>query len=113
MNAFVYSLQDTFLNIFVVFSYVALVLVALDIHWIPTRTVQVINEYVKLYVCAFLLIRFRPFLRKPLEFTELDRKVVFSAGMFLLASSLLTSYASDFKNFVVSTLKPTTQEVRA
>jgi hypothetical protein len=40
--------------------------------------------FTKIYVSLFLVYRFNPF--RNVEFTELDRKIAFSAGVFLLAT---------------------------
>lgn len=43
--------------------------------------------YVKIYVALFLIYRFNPF--RHVKFTSLDRRIAFSAGVFLLGTSLL------------------------
>jgi hypothetical protein len=48
-----------------------------------------LQYYVKIYVALFLIYRFNPF--RHVKFTSLDRRIGFSAGMFLLGTSLLQS----------------------
>lgn len=48
-----------------------------------------LQYYVKIYVALFLIYRFNPF--RHVKFTSLDRKIAFSAGAFLLGTSLLQS----------------------
>ena len=61
-----------------------------------------LQSYIKLYVSLFLIIRFNP-LRK-LEFSELDKKVSFSAGVFLLTTTTITeiliTYLNEIKNYL-------------
>lgn len=46
-----------------------------------------LQYYVKIYVALFLIYRFNPF--RHVKFTSLDRRIAFSAGVFLLGTSLL------------------------
>ena len=54
------------------------------------KTLEVILKY---YVCAFLIIRFNPLVRAgPItkEAAAFDRRVAFSAGVFLLLTTAIT-----------------------
>jgi len=61
-----------------------------------------LQYYVKIYVSMFLIMRFNPYRSVP--FTELDKQIVFSAGIFLLLttalSSLLTRYIKDIQDWL-------------
>jgi hypothetical protein len=48
--------------------------------------------------------RFNP-LRTHYEFTDLDRKIAFSAGLFILTTTALNQYLLDIKNKVKIYLK--------
>jgi len=49
-----------------------------------------INYYLKIYVCLFLIWRFNPFVKT--EFTELDRKITFSAGLLILTTTVINQF---------------------
>ena len=55
-----------------------------------------IDFYLRLYTCLFLIWRFHPF-RSHYKFTELDRKIAFSAGIFILTTSILNKYIETTK----------------
>ena len=61
-----------------------------------------LQSYIKLYVSLFLIIRFNP-LRK-LEFSELDKEISFSAGVFLFTTTTITeiiiTYLTEIKNYL-------------
>ena len=61
-----------------------------------------LHSYIKLYISLFLIIRFNP-LRK-LEFSELDKEISFSAGVFLLTTTTITeiliTYLTQIKNYL-------------
>jgi hypothetical protein len=63
-----------------------------------------LQYYTKIYVSLFLLIRFNPF--RKIEFTDLDRRIAFASGVFLLGTtainSLLVNYLSSVKNSLIN-----------
>ena len=50
--------------------------------------VTIIHSYIQIYVSLFLMFRFNPFRHKR-EFSDLDKKIAFTAGTFLLMSGTL------------------------
>ena len=50
-----------------------------------------LDYYIRIYICLFLIWRFNP-LRSHYEFTDLDRKIAFSAGVFVLTTTALNEY---------------------
>ena len=58
-----------------------------------------LQYYVKMYVSLFLIVRFNPFTR--VRFNELDGKIAFSAGVFLITTTaingLLEMYLDKLK----------------
>ena len=50
--------------------------------------VTVIHSYIQIYVSLFLMYRFNPF-RTTTHFSELDKKIAFTAGTFLLMSGAI------------------------
>ncbi len=51
------------------------------------RYIEDLQYYLKIYISLFLIIRFNNF--RQIEFTELDRKIAFTAGIFLLSATIL------------------------
>lgn len=54
-----------------------------------------LQYYIKIYVGLFLIYRFNPF--RNIKFTDLDRRIAFTAGMLLVASYIL-QYVFDITN---------------
>jgi hypothetical protein len=69
--------------------------------------IEKLDYYVKIYISLFLLWRFNPF--RDLKFTDLDRKIAFSAGMFLFTTSavnqILMKYLDNARNIVQNNIK--------
>ena len=60
---------------------------------------QYLNDlqyYVKIYVSLFLILRFNPFRHS--RFTELDAKIAFSAGMFLITTTAINQFIVTYLN---------------
>ena len=61
-----------------------------------------LNYYVQIYVSLFLLIRFNPFSK--FKFTELDKKIAFTGGLFIISTTILNKsvldYVTEVKNLI-------------
>ena len=57
---------------------------------------EVLSMLLKYYVSVFLLIQFNPFIRMAKHDAEFDRKVAFSAGVFLLVTTTATAVAQGY-----------------
>jgi hypothetical protein len=91
------DLQEFFFNIFIIISYILILISFLGLSDDANKYLDNIDYYVRIYICLFLIWRFNPF-RKIDEFTNLDRKIAFSAGLFILTTSALKNYLDDIKN---------------
>ena len=75
-------------------SYFLYVVAYLQIGYYNPKYLDMLQLYMKYYVTLFLLIRFNPFTNN--QFTEFDRKVVFSSAIFLLTTTIFNEYAKQF-----------------
>ena len=66
--------------------------------------VTTMDYYFKIFLALYLLYRFNP-LRKEFEFKELDRRVAFSAGVFIftttILSKMLINYSTKYRDAVL------------
>ena len=77
-------------NLFNILIYISYFLIILSIFGISNTAPQYLNSldyYVRVYICLFLIWRFNPF-RTKYEFTSLDRKIAFSAGLFIFTTTV-------------------------
>ena len=63
---------------------------------------ELLDTSMKYYISLFLIIRFNPFSKS--NFTNFDRKVVFSAGIFLITTTALGQYAKKI-HFMEESMK--------
>lgn len=81
-------------------TYILYAAVLFGISYSAPKYLYLLNTYVPIYVAFFLLIRFNKF-RSFKGFTDLDRKIAFSAGLFILLSSSATAFVQNyFNNFI-------------
>jgi hypothetical protein len=91
--------QERFFNMFIILTYILIILSALGLSYTVPKYVYSLDYYVRIYICLFLIWRFNPF-RSYYEFTDLDRKISFSAGLFILTTTVLNKYIDHLKNYI-------------
>ena len=92
-----HNLQNKFFDTFIYLSYILTFISAFGISELSLTYLDSLDYYIRIYICLFLIWRFNP-LREKYEFTELDRKIAFSAGLFILTTTALNEYMELFKN---------------
>lgn len=93
--------QERIFDITVYISYALIILSYLGFSRYNPAFLDDINNYTRIYICLFLLWRFNPF-RHLDKFTNLDRKIAFSAGVFILTTTVLNDYLTTFTNKISS-----------
>jgi hypothetical protein len=76
--------------------------IALGISVNAPEYLNTLQSFLKIYISLFLIYRFNPF--RKVKFTELDSKIAFSAGVFLLGTTaidgIIQNYISTFKEYI-------------
>lgn len=93
LNEYQERLFDTFIYI----SYILIILSFFKIAEFAPKYLIDLDYYARIYICLFLIWRFNPF-RTNVEFTSLDRKITFNAGLFILTTTVLNTYLLDVTN---------------
>lgn len=91
--------QEKLYDIIIYITYFLIIISSLGLSETAPKYLQYLDYYVRIYICIFLMWRFNP-LRSEYEFTDLDRKIAFSAGAFILTTTALNQYLDDFKTFI-------------
>jgi hypothetical protein len=102
----IYDVQNRGFDIFIFISWMLYFAVLLGVSVNAPSYLDNVDYYAKIYVSLFLLYRFNVF--RKVTFTELDRKIAFSAGVFLFATTalnqVLTQYLQPLKSKISSIL---------
>jgi len=96
-NKSLYNIQNNFFNVFIILSWSLIIISIFGFSQDAPKLLVNIDYYIRIYICLFLMWRFHPFKTK-YEFTELDRKIAFSAGLFILTTTALNQYLLYAKN---------------
>jgi hypothetical protein len=89
--------QEFLFDIIINVAFFLLIISILGFSQYSQKYLDYLDYYIRIYICLFLIWRFNP-LRNSIMFTDLDRKIVFSAGLFILTTTILNEYLLLFKN---------------
>ena len=107
MQKDILDFQDKIFTLVIIVSWILYISILTGISIGAPKYLEMFDYYVKIYVSLFLLFRFNPFTK--IKFTELDRKIAFSAGIFLFTTTSLNHYIinklSTVKNIIVDKTK--------
>ena len=98
MHKTIYSFQDTAFNIVIYLTWGLYIIILLGLSENAPQYLDDLQYYVKIYVGLFLLYRFNPFRR--VQFTKLDSKIAFSAGVFLLATTAIEGIVIKYIDYI-------------
>jgi len=98
--------QDKTLDIILFVTYFLYISLALGIYFISPQYINLLHNVVKLYVCIFLLYRFNPW--RTSKCNHLDRRIAFSAGFFLLSTTIF----ENILNYFVSKTKTRVEKIK-
>ena len=102
----IHDVQNRAFDIFIFMSWVLYFAILFGVSVNAPSYLDNVDYYAKLYVSLFLLYRFNVF--RKITFTDLDRKIAFSAGVFLFATTALnqtlTAYLDPIKSKISSIL---------
>jgi hypothetical protein len=96
--------QSKIYDFYIYLSYFVLILSFFGISFFSPTYIDFFQNFIKLYISLFLIWRFNP-LRTKQHFTDLDRKIAFSSGTFLLTTSILNKYIVLFTNYSLAWLR--------
>lgn len=94
--ATLYEIQYHAFDTFIVITYLTYGLLMLGVLTSAPSYMEYLDYGVKIYVSLFLIWRFNMF--QKVRFSELDRKIAFSAGMFLLATTAIDTFVKGYLN---------------
>ena len=102
----IHDVQNRAFDIFIFISWVLYFAILFGVSVNAPSYLDNVDYYAKLYVSLFLLYLFNVF--RKITFTDLDRKIAFSAGVFLFATTALnqtlTAYLDPIKSKISSIL---------
>ena len=108
-NKHLYNFQYKFLTYFSYLVKISLVLYIVGAFSSKSDIVLQINFFVKLFLGVFLVYRFSSRRIHKVQFTDLDRKIAYSAGFYIIVisfSDFLASITEKRRHHVMKFLQP-------
>ena len=90
MNHFLHSMQNILFDIALIIWFVLLMLTYFQVVESAPYYLDLINTVIKIYISLFLLWRFNDF--RKVEFTNLDKKIIFNGALYLFFSTVLVNF---------------------
>jgi len=100
----IHTFQENMFDYIFYLIYALMVISALGFSDSAEMYIEKLDYYVRIYICIFLMWRFNPF-RSQYEFTNLDAKIAFTAGFFILTTTALNEYITKIKNKATKKVK--------
>ncbi len=72
-------------------SYILYAIVLFGITKFAPQYLEYLKNFIKIYISLLLIIKFNPFAKSGKHLSDFDRKVVFSAGIYLLLTTSIIS----------------------
>jgi hypothetical protein len=83
----IHTFQEKVFDFVVIVTYSLYFIIAFGLSEKAPVYLKQLDNFTKIYISLFLIFRFNPF--RETNFTDLDRKIVFSAGVFVLATTTI------------------------
>jgi hypothetical protein len=93
-NKDIHRFQNKIYDIVVYVTWALYIAIALGLSANAPQYLDDLQYYVKMYVSLFLIYRFNPFRR--IKLTNLDTRIAFSAGIFLLATTAIDGLLKNY-----------------
>ena len=98
----IYKFQYNLFTIIIYITWALYISILLGLSVNAPQYLDDLQYYVKIYVSLFLIYRFNPF--RHVNFTRLDAKIAFSAGLFLITTTaintILKTYLSNVTQYL-------------
>jgi hypothetical protein len=88
-----YHLQKNVYSTIIILTWCLYIIIILGLSTVAPKYLIQIQNLSKIYFSLFLIYRFNPL--KNIEFTDLDGKIAFSAGLFLLMTTAVSTMITE------------------
>jgi hypothetical protein len=110
-----YNFELSFLKFISFITKVSLVLFIIGFFQKKNNYIVTFNFIIKIILALFLIYRFNSYRKHKIQFTELDRKVCYSSGVYIILISffdLINSYIDTIRNnYILPITQPITQPI--
>lgn len=102
INKQLHTFQFRVFTVVIYVTWILYIVIALNLSVSAPEYLIYLQSLMKIYISLFLIYRFNPF--RKVKFTELDSKIAFSSGLFLLGTTainnILQNYILNIKQYI-------------
>jgi hypothetical protein len=109
MNTHFYHVLDKTFDVIWIIIYMLYFGIAFGLSTQAPKWLSFFDFLIKVFISAFLIIRFNPY--NQIHFSNLDQKIAFSAGFFVLATTLTTKIMSVYTDDLIAKTKQKKEEI--
>jgi hypothetical protein len=109
-NKKLYNFELKFITFLSIINFISITLFIIGFFQVQPNVILKFNIFFKIILALFLIYRFNDYRKQPIRFTELDRKICFSTGVFIIIISFIDiiTYNIEFirKNYILPYTEP-------
>ena len=109
-NKKLYEFELKFITFLSIINLISITLFIIGFFQVQPNLILKFNIFFKIILALFLIYRFNDYRKQPIRFTELDRKICFSTGVFIIIISFIDiiTYNIDFirENYILPYTEP-------
>lgn len=109
-NKKLYDFELKFITFLSIINFISITLFIVGFFKVQPALILKFNIFFKIILALFLIYRFNDYRKQPIRFTELDRKICFSTGVFIIIISFIDiiTYNIEFirNNYILPYTEP-------
>ena len=109
-NKKLYDFELKFITFLSIINFISITLFIVGFFKVQPALILKFNIFFKIILALFLIYRFNDYRKQPIRFTELDRKICFSTGFFIIIISFIDiiTYNIEFirNNYILPYTEP-------
>jgi hypothetical protein len=109
-DSFIYKIQDKAFDYIIYVTWFLYLIILLGLSTNAPEYLDTLHAFIKIYVSLFLIIRFNPL--RHIKFTELDAKISFSAGVFLLTTTAINNFIQYYLKNITESVQHKIKEIK-
>jgi hypothetical protein len=109
MNTHFYHVLDKTFDTIWIIIYMLYFGIAFGLSTQAPKWLSFFDFVIKVFISAFLIIRFNPY--NQIHFSNLDQKIAFSAGFFVLATTLTTKFIDYYTDNLIEKTTQKKEEI--
>jgi hypothetical protein len=100
-NPIIYNAIYYFIDYFDILTFIIIILFIIGVFTKQPSTFLFVNFFIKILLALYLIYRFNAYRKNKIIFTDLDKKICYSAGVYIIVISFFDigqAYVNEFRS---------------